>query len=125
MSSATSLVRQALEEYLEGRRAAEQVVEAVAVAYYNERPGAARERLRPVVEVIERVAPGSVELHRTTGSGFGIAASGRPFPGGYQGELRAAVEAVLGAWEAPAAAPQREPGFLARLAGAIRRFFKS
>jgi hypothetical protein len=101
------------------------VVAAVAAAYYGERPGAARERLRPLVDVIERAAPGTVVLHRAADTGFGIALAGRPFPHSHEGELRAAVEEVLSGWSAAASGAGRGPGLFARLAGALRRLFKA
>jgi len=126
MSSATSPVRDALEGYVAGRVKAERVVEAVAAAYYNGEPGAgSRERLRQVMEVVERAHPGVVEL---TGSaekpGFAVRLANRPFPKEYEGALREAVHGVLGRVEPPASSsPLPAPGFLSRLYTAVRKFF--
>src|ERR671918_1405105 len=96
MSSATSDVRDALEAYLAGRINAGRVVEVVAGAYYGERGKGKGEGLRPLVELIERAAPGSVELARSDGgAGFDIKPATRAFPREYESELRAAVEAIL------------------------------
>jgi hypothetical protein len=118
-------VSETLEGYVAGRVKAERVVEAVAAAYYGEERGiGSRERLQPVMDVIERAHPGIVEL---TGSaekpGFAVRLTNRPFPKEYEPALRAAVEAVL--VEAQHAAPLRapNPGLVARLFGAIRRLF--
>ncbi len=134
MSSASSLAdaREALEGYLAGRIKPERVVVVVAEAYYK----GARKQLRPVLEVIERAAPGVVALGRIDGgAGFDIKLAERPFPKNYEAALRTAVENVLsGGWEAPpkereALTVQREtpsrPGLLSRLIGAVRRLFSA
>ena len=100
-------VREELEGYVAGRVRAERVVEAVAAAFYNGEPGArSRERLRHVMEVVERAHPGIVEL---TGSaekpGFAVRLTNRPFPKEYEGALREAVHGVLG--QAEPLAPNR------------------
>jgi hypothetical protein len=118
MSSATSPVRAVLEGYVAGRVKAERVVEAVAAAYYNREQGAgSRERLRPLMDVIERAHPGTIELAGTAAKpGFAVRLAERPFPKEYEPALRAAVEAAL-----PLRTPT--PGLVSRLFGAIRRLF--
>jgi hypothetical protein len=129
MSSASSPVRAVLEGYVAGRVKAERVVEAVAAAYYGARGLGPGDRLRPLMDVIERAHPGVVELaaggDRT---GFTVRLAERPFPKEYEPALRTAVDAVLAGTAsvgAQHAAPLRapNPGLVARLVGAIRRFF--
>jgi hypothetical protein len=88
--------------------------------------------LRPVVDVIERAAPGIVELAKTDGTaGFEVRLAERSFPKGYEPQLRSAVEAVLaGAAPAATAAPTtspvpEKPGLFARLVTAVRRLFSA
>ena len=73
--------------------------------------------MKPLMEIIERAHPGVVHL---TGSaekpGFAVRLAERPFPKEFEPALRAAVEALLG--DVPP-----NPGFVARLFGAIRRLF--
>src|SRR5579884_1193319 len=89
MPSASFPARDALEGYLAGRVPAEQLVIAVAA-------GGERERLRPLVEVIDRAAPGVVELAGIAERpGFAIRVVERPFPPAYEAELRRAVAACL------------------------------
>jgi len=131
MSSATSPVRAVLEGYVAGRVKAERVVEAVAAAYYNRERGAgSRERLRPVMEVIERAHPGTIELTAAAEKpGFAVRLAERPFPKEYEGALREAVRVALegGQFSAPRSssfrAPLPAPGLLSRLYTAVRRFF--
>ncbi len=131
MSSASSPVRAVLEGYVAGRVKAERVAAAVAAAYYRETGQGKRETLRPLMEIIERAHPGVVEL---TGAserpGFGVRLAERPFPKEYEASLRAAVEAVLVGHVADTfpvsrvpPRPLGSPGLVARLFGAIRRFF--
>ena len=131
MSSAISPVRAILESYVAGRVRAEQVVKSVTMAYYLERGAESRERLRPVLNVIERAHPGMIELTSTAEKpGFAVRLGERPFPKDFEPALREAVEAVLaGSASAGAqhAAPLRtpNPGLVARLFGAIRRLFNA
>src|SRR5918996_4807105 len=126
MSSATSDVREALEGYLAGRINAGRVVEVVAAAYYGEGGRGKGEGLRPLVELIERAAPGSVELARSDGgAGFDIKPATRAFPREYESELRAAVEAILGGkGNGERGKVVAAPGLLARIVQAIRRLFR-
>jgi len=121
MSAASSPTRQALEGYLAGRVSPERVVRTVVEAYYRG-TGGGGEHLRPVVEVIERAAPGVVELaSREGGAGFEIRLSERPFPQHHEAELRSAAAAVLqAAWPEPT---ERRTGMFARLVRAVRRLF--
>jgi len=127
MSSASSAVRATLEAYLAGRVKAERVVAEVATAYYKDERGKMRDGLRPIVEVIERAAPGVVELAGAANRpGFLIKAAERPFPREYETQLRVAVELVLragggGKGEGGAPAPG---GFLSRVLAAVRRVFR-
>jgi hypothetical protein len=131
MSSASSPVKAVLEEYVAGRVNAERVAVAVAAAYYGERGARSRERLRPVMDVIERAHPGVVELAATSDRpGFAVRLDERSFPREFEPALRAAVQAVLvGAQHAlplqnPAARTgSRDTGFVARLVTAIRHLF--
>jgi hypothetical protein len=125
-------VKGLLEGYLGGRVPAERLVPAVAAEYYRTLDRRTREALRPVVEVIERAAPGVGQLARTEGgAGFDIRLAERPFPGSDQDALRQAVSAALaevsGGKPAPAAAspPAGSPGLLARLVRAVRRLFSA
>ena len=97
---------------------------AVATAYYQA-PVAGRERWRPVIDVIERGAPGVVELAGTAvGKGFEVKLAERPLPPEYGPELRRAVEVVLaGMGSEDLEGPAPTPGFFARIAQAVRRIF--
>ena len=125
MSSASSHVRDVLAGYLAGRVKAEQVVVAVAAAYYGERGAGSRERLKPLMGVIERAHPGMIELTSTTEKpGFTVRLAARPFPKEYEEALRGAVQAVLDEPEITAPhSPLPGPGLVSRLLGAIRRLF--
>ena len=143
MSSGSLLAdaRLALEAYLAGRAKAERVVVAVGEAYYREAADGRRVVLRPVIEVIERAAPGIVALGRTDGgAGFEIKLAERPFPKGYEPALRDAAAQALGAeWdgaesrrltvdrENPVPAPGEvgRPRFLARVVAVVRRLFSA
>lgn len=119
-------VRETLEDYVAGRVKAERVVAAVAGAYYGKEQGAgSRERLRPLIEIIERAHPGTIELTGTTDKpGFGVRLAERPFPKEYEGVLRDAAQALLGKSEFSAPrAPLPAPGLFSRLYSAVRRFF--
>src|SRR6267154_2294637 len=133
MSSATS-VNDALTGYLAGRVTAEQLVGTVTAAYYRERGMGNGERLKPVIEVIERAHPGVVELSGSAEKpGFGVRLAERPFPKRYEGELREAVEILVGAQHAaplqkpsPSVGPARvvpARGIFSRFFGAVRRLF--
>src|SRR5579884_353990 len=131
MPSASFPARDALEGYLAGRVPAEQLVIAVAAAYYGEAARGERERLRPLVEVIDRAAPGVVELAGIAERpGFAIRVVERPFPPAYEAELRRAVAACLAGeprarpLAAPAGGAGVVPGVLGRVLGVLRRLWR-
>jgi len=123
----SSTIKQVLEAYLAGRVKAEQVVVAVASRYYGAGGRGQGEGLRPIVEVIERAAPGVVELAGAPNQpGFLITAAERPFPREYETQLRVAVEVVLsegGGGKGEGGARARG-GFLSRVLAAIRGVFR-
>ena len=127
----SDVARQALADFLEGRAKAERVVAAVAEACYRSgaRRDSAREGLRPVLDVIERAAPGVVALARTEGgAGFDIRLAERPFPKQYEAELRQASAAVLarmGERGGVETTPGGAPGLLGRMLRAVRRLFSA
>jgi hypothetical protein len=131
MSSDSSGASQALADFLAGRAKAERVVAEVADACYRRgaRRESAREALRPVLDVIERAAPGVVELARTEGgAGFDIRLAERPFPKQYEAELRQAAATALagmGGSGGLGTASGGEPGLLARMLRAVRRLFSA
>ena len=130
MSFASSPVRQALVEYVAGRAKPDRLVATVMSAYYRETNGGGREYLRPVVEVIERAAPGVVELAgKDGGAGFDIRLAERPFPKQYEAELRSAAQAVLrAAWSEPAGrgmGDEGRGGLVVRLVRALQRLFSA
>ena len=127
MSSASS-VSSALAGYAAGRVTAEQLVAHVAAAYYGARDSGLGTRLKPLIELIERVHPGVVELSGSAEKpGFGVRLAERPFPKRYERELREAVEMLVEAQhtaplhDSPSVAPARN--ILSRLIGAVRRLF--
>lgn len=129
----SSPVRRELEQYVAGRGGAARVVAVVMDAYYRGGGGTAREALRPVIDVIERAAPGVVELAAAGDTpGFRVRLAERPFPERYASDLRAAAGAALQAWAQDAEPPVASPppassppprGLLQRVLGAIRRMF--
>lgn len=126
MSSASS-VNDALRGYLAGRLTAEQLVATIAAEYYRGTRNGERETWRPIVDVIERAHPGVVELRSSeTHPGFDVRLAERPFPKGYEAELRQAVAATLvpvpGSQVPPPEAPT--PGWLRRIVNALRRVFR-
>ena len=117
-------VRGLLEAYLGGRIPAERLVPAVAAEYYRSVDRRTREALRPVMEVVERAAPGVGRLARTeAGAGFDIHLAERPFPAADESALRDAVSGAL--VQVGGTPPSSQPGFLARLARAVRRWFSA
>ena len=121
MSSGTS-VNDALTGYAAGRLTAEQLVGVVAAAYYGEPGAGSRERLQPLMQIIERAHPGFVELSGDGQKpGFAVRSGERPFPKKYEAELRQAVEGLVSAPSSPLPAP----GFFTRLVVAIRKVFSA
>ena len=97
MSSATSRAEDALAAYVARKLPAEGLIAAVAEAYYRETGRGKRDTLRPLMDVIERAAPGMVELAGSGDApGFALRAAARPFPGEYEDELRRVAASVLG-----------------------------
>jgi len=144
-SSASSAVRTLLAGYLDGRVPADRLIPALAAEYYRTGDQRTRDALRPIMEVIERAAPGVGQLARTAGgAGFDIRLAERTFPASDEAELRRAVSSTLGAWGSggggggtaavgtPAGEGVREgqrapeaPGFLTRIFQAVRRLFSA
>jgi hypothetical protein len=132
MSSDSSL-RALLEAFTAGRVPAERAATALAAAYYA-RPAAAPAALRELIGIVERAAPGIVELTgREGGPGFDVRPVGRPFPAGVESELRRATAALL-ATEWNAGMPEGPVGAVGpvggarwwdRLVRAVRRLFSA
>ena len=107
---------------------ADRVVAAVAATYYRERKSLKGEGWRELIAVIERGAPGVVELAAAEGKGFEIKLAERPFPSQYEPALRAAAQKALSetpagiSTEAAAAAPSR--GFFGRLVDRVMQVFR-
>src|SRR6266850_532623 len=96
MSSATS-VNDALSGYAAGRLTAQQLVGVVVAAYYGAGGSGLGAGLKPLIEIIERAHPGVVELSGSAEKpGFGVRLAERPFPKRCEGELREAVEILVG-----------------------------
>src|SRR6266516_5379210 len=124
-SFATSSIRPVLEGYLAGRVKAERVVAEVASAYYRDERREKRDGPRPIIDVIERAAPGVVELAGAASRpGFLIKAAERPFPREYETQLRLAVELVLGGGGKGEGGTPGQGGFIARVLAAIRGVFR-
>jgi hypothetical protein len=124
MSSATSRVEDVLQAYLAGRVGPDRLIAAVAAAYYRETGSGQRETLRPVMDLIERAAPGVVELVGTEGTpGFSVRLAERSFPSEYEDELRGVVRATLG--DEGRGTGDGSPGLLRRLAATLRRLFSA
>jgi hypothetical protein len=125
----SSPVKRELEEYVAGRGGVTRVVAAVMDAYYREGGGGKREALRPVIDVIERAAPGVVELAAAGDTpGFRVRLAERPFPERYTHELRLAAGLALREWSSdagapPSPSPRPAPGLIHRVLVAIRRIF--
>ncbi len=72
-SSASSPVSLAIAGYVAGRVKAEGLVALVSAAYYGDGGRGTRDGLKPLIDVIQRAAPGVVELAaRPGGAGFAI-----------------------------------------------------
>jgi hypothetical protein len=118
-----------LAEYLAGRLSAEQLVAAVAAEYYRGAGNGKREAWRPIMDLVERMHPGVVELKSSDQRpGFDVRLAERPFPKRYESELRDAARRVLATLPAsrfplPDERP-RKVGLLGRIVAAIRRVFR-
>jgi hypothetical protein len=127
----SDVARQALADFLARRATADRVVAAVAEACYRRgvRSDSVRESLRPVLDVIERAAPGVVALARTEGGvGFDIRLAERPFPKQYEAELRQAAAAALAGMGGSAgmeSTPGGEAGLWMRMLRVVRRLFNA
>jgi len=110
---------------------ADRLVSAIAAEYYRSPDARQRSALRPVMEVIERAAPGVARLARTeAGAGFEIQPAERPFPETFESSLQEAAASVLAAgWGAAPHAAAAEAatglGFWSRLVGRVRRLFSA
>jgi hypothetical protein len=121
MSSGSS-VNDALAGYLAGRVTAEQLAAVVAAEYYKGE--GRRERLRPVMDVIERAHPGVVELSGSNEKpGFAVRLAERPFPKQWEPALREAASQIAGS-EA-SLSPLPSPGLFSRILRAIRKIFSA
>jgi hypothetical protein len=113
-----------LAELVAGTRggAVERAVVVVSAAYYGGAGrGGQRAALRPVIEVIERGAPGVVLLVGTDGgAGFEIRPAERPFPPEHEGALRAAAAEALAQLSGGAVAVPAQ-GLWNRFWSAVRR----
>jgi len=126
MSSAASSINDVLAAYVAGREKAARVVAVVAEAYYRERGRGKGEGLRPVMDVIERAAPGLVELVGSPGRpGFAIRLAQRDFPKNYEPDLKRAVEAALAGGGKRGTVDVNAPpaSLVAHVFAAVRRFF--
>ena len=94
--------------------------------------------MKPLIDVIQRAAPGVVELAaRPGGAGFAIRLAERPFPKQYEAELRRAAEEYLSREEAGDEAGEggtlkdsltvggKGDGLVGRALAAIRRLFSA
>jgi len=100
----SSPIRHEIEEYLAGRASAERLATVIAEAFYrgagrgNGRGAGSekREALRPLVELIERAAPGIVALSKTESQpGFDVRLAERTFPPQVEAQLRVAAQQTL------------------------------
>ncbi len=131
MSSGSSVARELLAAFVAGRVSADRLVPAIAAEYYRTPDAAQRDALRPVMEVIERAAPGVARLARTeAGAGFEIQLAERSFPETYESSLKeAAANALEGSWGAAPTATTGSiatgSGFWSRLIERVRRLFSA
>ena len=131
-SSASSPVSLAIAGYVAGRVEPGRLVALVSAAYYGDggtlkgslTVGGTRDGLKPLMDVIERAAPGVVELAgRPGGAGFAIRLAERPFPKRYEAELRRAAENYL--LKNSLAVEGKGDGLVGRALAAIRRLFSA
>lgn len=135
MSSAASSINDVLAAYVAGREKATRVVAVVAEEYYRERGRGKGEWLRPILDVIERAAPGLVELVGSPGKpGFEIRLAQREFPKAYEAELKRAVESAIagggrrGTVDVKAATTdngQQKTSLMSRFFSAVKRMFSA
>ncbi len=121
MSSSSSA--NPLTAYLAGELTAEQLVAAVTAAYYGDTGNGKRETLRPIIEIVDRAHPGVVELTASDQRpGFDVRMAERRFPKRYEGELREAVQRIVGD---PSISIPPTRGILSRIVAAIRKVFSA
>ncbi|HEY6224656.1 MAG TPA: hypothetical protein VIW26_12795 [Gemmatimonadales bacterium] len=126
MSSGSSAARELLAAYVAGRVPAVRLIPAIAVEYYRSPDAGSRAALRPVMEVIERAAPGVARLARIeTGAGFDVQLAERPFPETFETSLKEAAAGALAVWGTSPAGVPAGPGFWARLIDRMRRLFSA
>jgi len=122
-----SSVSEAVAGFVAGRVKAERLVIAVTTAYYGRDGQGTGDGLRPLIDIIDRAAPGIVELGTDgSGPGFGNRLTERPFPKQYEAELRRAAQAYLathGGEDVQQAGLSHRTAGIARLFAAIRRLF--
>jgi hypothetical protein len=125
--SSSSAAKELLAAYVAGRVPAVRLVPAIAVEYYRSPDAKQRAALRPVMDVIERAAPGVARLARTeTGAGFDIQLAERPFPETFETSLKEAAAGALEQWGTPAPAGSAAgSGFWGRLFDRVRRLFSA
>ena len=127
-SSSSSATRELLAAYIAGRVPSVRIIPVIAVAYYRSPDARDRAALRPVMEVIERAAPGVARLARTeSGAGFDVELAERPFPETFETALKEAAAGALAMWSVPAgpATAVAETGFWSRLVERVRRLFSA
>lgn len=125
-----SSTEETLADYVGGRIKADRLVAAVAAAYYRERKSLKGEGWRELIAVIERGAPGVVELLASEGEGkgFEIKLAERPFPSAFEPALKAAAQKALAETPASISAEQTptvtEPGrgFLGRIIARVAKW---
>ena len=127
MSSASSVAKELLAGYVAGRVPAVRLVPAIAVEYYRSPDAKQRAALQPVMDVIERAAPGVARLARTqSGAGFDIQLAERPFPETFEMSLKQAAAGALEQWGMPPpAGTAAGAGFWGRLVDRVRRLFSA
>lgn len=126
-SSSSSAAKELLAAYVAGRVPAVRLVPAIAVEYYHSPDARQRAALRPVMDVIERAAPGVARLARTeSGAGFDIQLAERPFPATFEMSLKEAAAGALEQWGTPPPADTAAgSGFWGRLFDRVRRLFSA
>lgn len=122
-----SSTKETLAGYLEGKVKADHLVAAVAATYYRERKALKGEGWRELIAVIERGAPGVVELAAAEGKGFEIKLAERPFPSSFEPALKAAARKALA--ETPSsitstATPAPTRGFFGRIVDRVLGMFR-
>src|SRR5438093_12076305 len=117
----SAVVSETLEGYSAAQFSAARVVAAVSPGYDVEGGRRRKERLKPLIDVIERASPGVVELELTPDRpGFAVRVGERPFPQQYEAELRGAAAAYLEVGTAGERGRKGVAAVIARLVGMIR-----